>query len=73
MRMFVLRLWKCCRSSQSKVCNIFVIASLTSIAAELRRLIGTSIPQIIDLLEDDDWNVRCATVYALAEFSENGM
>jgi HEAT repeat protein len=46
---------------------------LTRAAAEFRGSIGTSIPQIIDLLKDDNWDVRSASVAALSKFSEHGM
>jgi hypothetical protein len=49
------------------------MAPLTSIAAEFRELIATSIPHIIDLLDDDDETVRCSTVDALSDFSAHGM
>jgi hypothetical protein len=49
------------------------MASLTSIAAEFRGLIATSIPQIINLLKDDDQSVRDASVDILCKFSEHGM
>jgi HEAT repeat protein len=44
-----------------------------SIAAEFRGLIATSIPQIINLLKDDDRSVRDAAVGALSKLSEHGM
>jgi hypothetical protein len=44
-----------------------------SIAAELRRFIGTSIPQIIDLLKDNDTQVRSVSVEVLLKLSEQGM
>jgi HEAT repeat protein len=49
------------------------MASLTSIAAELRRFVGTAIPQIIDLLQNYDWYTRKAGVGALSKLSEQGM
>jgi hypothetical protein len=49
------------------------MASLMSIAAEFRGLIATSIPQIINLLKDDDQSVRDAAVGALSKLSEHGM
>jgi HEAT repeat protein len=49
------------------------MASLTSIAVELRGLVGTAIPQIIDLLQHDDWYTRKAGVGALSKLSEQGM
>jgi hypothetical protein len=49
------------------------MASLTSIAAEFRGLIVTSIPQIINLLKDNDWGVRDVAVGALSKLSEPGM
>jgi hypothetical protein len=47
--------------------------SLTSTTADLRRSIGASIPQIINLLEDNSAFVRAASAAALATFSEQGM
>ncbi|KAJ6506328.1 armadillo-type protein [Mycena vitilis] len=46
---------------------------LTSTTADFRQLIGSSIPQIIDLLKDNSQRVRLASVAALATFSEQGM
>jgi HEAT repeat protein len=48
------------------------IASLTSIAAEFRGSIGTSIPQIVDLLKDSDGFVRGAGAKALSQLSKQG-
>jgi HEAT repeat protein len=49
------------------------IASLMGIAAEFRGLIATSIPHIIDLLQDDEPNVSEASINALSKLSEHGM
>jgi HEAT repeat protein len=49
------------------------MAPLTSIAAEFRGLIATSIPHIINLLEDDNELVRWSAVATLSEFSAYGM
>jgi hypothetical protein len=49
------------------------MVSLTSIAAEFRGLIATSIPHIIDLLQDDEPYVSDASVDALLKLSEHGM
>jgi HEAT repeat protein len=49
------------------------MASLTSIAAEFREFLATSIPQIINLLKDDDWSVRDAAGGALSKLSEHGV
>jgi hypothetical protein len=49
------------------------MAPLTSIAAELRVPIGTSIPQIIDLLKDNDGGVCLMSVRVLSRLSEHGM
>jgi hypothetical protein len=49
------------------------MASLTSIAVEFRGLIATSIPHIIDLLQNDNYLVRRAAVEALSKLSEQGM
>jgi HEAT repeat protein len=49
------------------------MVSLTSIAAEFRGLIATSIPHIIDLLQDDEPNVSEASINALSKLSEHGM
>jgi hypothetical protein len=46
------------------------MASLTSIAAEFRWFIGTSIPQIVDLLKDSDVFVRGAGAKALSQLSK---
>jgi hypothetical protein len=55
----------------SSICS--GMALLMSIAAEFRGLIVTSIPHIIDLLQEDELNVRNASVHALLELSEHGM
>jgi hypothetical protein len=47
--------------------------SLTSIAAELRESVGIVIPQIINLLKDNNWTVRVADVEALLRLSEQGV
>jgi HEAT repeat protein len=49
------------------------MVSLMSIAAEFREFLATSIPQIIDLLQDDNEMVRGSAVAALSEFSAHGM
>jgi hypothetical protein len=49
------------------------MASLTSIAAELRGSIVTSIPRIVDLLKDISTHVRAAGAAALSKLSEHGM
>jgi HEAT repeat protein len=49
------------------------MASVTSIAAELRGPIGASIPQIIDLLNDTKGYVRASAAEALSKLSEQGM
>jgi hypothetical protein len=49
------------------------MVSLTSIAAEFRGSIGTFIPQIIDLLQHNDWYTRVVGAKAVAELSEHGM
>jgi HEAT repeat protein len=49
------------------------MASLTSIAAEFRGLIATSIPHIIDLLKDNSEFVRRSAVVELLGFSAHGM
>jgi HEAT repeat protein len=49
------------------------IVSLTSIAGKCQGLIATSIPQIINLLKDDDGTVRDAAVGALSQLLEHGM
>jgi hypothetical protein len=49
------------------------MAPLTSIAAEFRGLIATSIPQIINLLKDDDQSVCDAAVGAFSKLSEHGV
>jgi hypothetical protein len=49
------------------------ITSLTSIAAEFRGSIGTSIPTIIALLKHNDCIVRWAGADALSKLSEQGM
>jgi hypothetical protein len=49
------------------------MASLTSIAAEFRELIATSIPEIINLLMDDRMHVRSAAVTALSKLSKQGI
>ena len=46
---------------------------LTHLLAEVRRFIGTSIPQIIDLLIEDDSQVRFMSVDVLLNLSEQGM
>jgi HEAT repeat protein len=46
---------------------------LRRVAAEFRGFIETSIPHIIDLLKDNDKDVRSASVAVLSKFSEHGM
>jgi HEAT repeat protein len=46
--------------------------SLTSIAAEFRESIRASIPQVVDLLRDNDMFVGWAGAEALAKLSEQG-
>jgi HEAT repeat protein len=53
------------------ICSHMV--SLTGIAAEFRGLIATSIPHIIDLLQDDDSDVSTASASALFKLSEHSM
>jgi hypothetical protein len=48
------------------------MASLRNIAAELRGFIGTAIPHVIDLLQNNDWYTRKAGVGALSKLSEQG-
>jgi hypothetical protein len=49
------------------------MASLTSVAAEFQGLVATSIPQIINLLKDDDLSVVDMSVDLLLKFSEHSM
>jgi hypothetical protein len=46
---------------------------LTKVSAEFRGFIETSIPQIIDLLKDNDEDVRSTSVEVLSKLSEQGM
>jgi len=46
---------------------------LTMNSADLRTKIGTTMPKIIELLSDDNWNVREASISALSKFVEHGM
>jgi HEAT repeat protein len=39
---------------------------------EFRKEIGTIIPMIITLLDDDDDDVRCATISTLAKLADHG-
>jgi HEAT repeat protein len=48
------------------------MASLTNIADEFRGSIGTSIPQIVDLLKDTDNNVREAAAETLLKLWGQG-
>jgi HEAT repeat protein len=48
------------------------MTSLTSIAAELRGSIGTSTPQIIDLLQHSDSDVREAAAETLLKLWGQG-
>jgi hypothetical protein len=48
------------------------MASLTSIAAEFRESIKTSISQIVKLLKDSDSNVRRVGAETLSKLSEKG-
>jgi hypothetical protein len=48
------------------------MALLTSIAAEFREFLATSIPHIISLLEDDRRHVCLVAVGVLLKFSEQG-
>jgi hypothetical protein len=45
----------------------------TSIAAEFRESIGIFIPQIVNLLKDNDCDVRAAGAEALLKVSDQGM
>jgi hypothetical protein len=45
----------------------------TSIAAEFRESIGLFIPQIVNLLIDDNWDVRAVAAEALLKRSEQGV
>jgi hypothetical protein len=45
---------------------------LTNIAVELRGSIGTSIPEIVDLLKDSEGRVRMVCANTLSKFSEQG-
>jgi hypothetical protein len=49
------------------------MALLTSIAVELQRFIGTSIPQIVDLLKNYNSEVRRVSVEVLSKLFEHGM
>jgi hypothetical protein len=49
------------------------MVSLTYIAAEFRQSVGTTIPQIIDLLKHDNSNARVAGASVLAIFSKRGL
>jgi HEAT repeat protein len=49
------------------------MAQLTSIAAEFQEFLATSIPQIINLLKDDEQSVRDSAVGALSKLSEHGV
>jgi len=40
-------------------------------SADLRTKIGTTIPKIIELLSDDDCDVREASISALSKFAEH--
>ena len=46
---------------------------LTHLAVEFRGSIGTYIPQIVDLLKDDDQYVRHRAAWTLSALSEQGM
>jgi hypothetical protein len=46
---------------------------LTSIAAEFRGSIATSIPQIVNLLKDTNSNFRMAGAEVLSKLSKQGM
>jgi hypothetical protein len=49
------------------------MAPPTSIAAEFRDSIEIFIPQIINLLIDDNWDIHAAAAQALLKLSEQGM
>jgi HEAT repeat protein len=49
-----------------------MVVLLMNIAAELGGFVGTAIPQIIDLLQHDDWYARVAGAEALSKLSEQG-
>jgi len=44
---------------------------LTMNSADLHTKIGITMPKIIELLSDDDWNVREASISALSKFVEH--
>jgi hypothetical protein len=50
-----------------------IIASLTSIAADFRGFLATSIPQIIDLLKDNAEDVRSESMDVLLNLSKQGI
>jgi hypothetical protein len=73
MAMFVGRLWSRLGTSRNKVYTMSVImASLTSIAGFFRGFLATSIPQIIDLLKDNDKDVCSESVDVLLNLSKQG-
>jgi hypothetical protein len=49
------------------------MVQLTSISAEFREFLATSIPQIISLLKDDRRHVHSAAVAALLKLSKQGI
>jgi hypothetical protein len=46
---------------------------MSIIAVEFRGFIATSIPQIVDLFKDNNYEVRCVSMGALRKLSEHGM
>jgi hypothetical protein len=72
--MFVQQVPQRWQNSLSKVCNLSHPGwCLTTAAAEFQGSIGTSIPQIVDLLMHKNSDIRRAGVGALAKLSEQGM
>ena len=73
MQIIVVHLCMCCQSSWSTVCNMSVMTSLTCITANFHACIATSLPQLINLLEDDNEVVRYASLIVLSKLSKHGM
>jgi HEAT repeat len=59
-------------SKQGKTAQLSDVALLMTMLAEFRPLIGSAIPEILELLKDTEWEVRLAGVNALSQLSEHG-
>ena len=59
-------------SKQGKTAQLSDAALLMTMLAEFRPLIGSAIPEILELIKDREWEVCLASVNALSQLSEHG-